>query len=164
MKKIVDMFLALKYVGYMNLINKIKRLVNQFLGLFPSHLPVAIEGSRSYAKWSQSIRETYPMPTEHVDSIDFVLTNEIIRLDMTKPNFAWGPFIFHLPNRKSKAYFARLLWAVAAKQIAGSVFREIKERENARIAAEEAAAQAAQASAAQSLSEATSQVVPISGP
>lgn len=159
MKKIVDIVLACGYVGYMNLINKIKRLFNQILAHFPTQLPA---GLPQFEAWAKSIRDNHDLPTQHVDSINFVLTNEIMHLDISKPNYVWGPIQLYWPHRKSKMFFVRRLKVMGAKQIAGTAFREIKERADAIIAAEQAAAQAAQVSAASSLSEVTSQVVPIS--
>ena len=97
-----------------------KRLFNQFLGLFPSRLPV---GMTAFDAWIDSIITTYPMPTMDRDSLVNGLAATVLRLG---PTAAF----------KSKFYFALIIHAGAAKQIAGAKFSELRDKQ---IAAQKAA-------------------------
>lgn len=105
--------------------NKLKRLVNQVLGLFPSRLPV---GVTEFDSWAESIIDTYPMPTSNRDSLKFTLAT-IIMHQGTQDAY------------RSKFYFYLTINAAAAKQIAGEIFYSIKQKqkEEAERAAKEEA-------------------------
>lgn len=92
-----------------------KRLVNQFLGLFPSRLP---SGMAQFDAWVDSIIATYPMPTMDRDSLVNGIAATIMRLGPTE---AW----------KSKVYFALIIQAGASKQIAGAQFTLLREKQKA---------------------------------
>jgi hypothetical protein len=100
------------------IVNKIQRILSQVVGLLPSRLPVGIA---EFDQWSDSIINTYDMPTSDRDGIKFVLATAIMHL---------GPTAAY----KSKFYFVLLIRASAAKQIAGAKFQEIKLAQQARAA------------------------------
>lgn len=102
-----------------NLISSLKRLVRQALGLLPSPVPT---GMGEFDIWATSIVNTYKMPTQDVDSIKYALATMIMH---SGPTEAY----------KSKFHFALALNASAAKQVAGGVFREIKDRHDAAVKA-----------------------------
>lgn len=93
--------------------NAAKRLGRQALGLIPSRLPV---GVTEFEEWAQSIQDTYTLPTSDRDSIRFTLATIIMHLGQQS---AYKP----------KLYFALTMHAAAAKQVAGSVFYDIKQRQ-----------------------------------
>lgn len=113
------------------LIQSLKRLVSKALGVFPTAVPT---GTEEFHAWADSIIDTYPLPTADVDSIKYALATMVMHLGPTQAY-------------KSKLYFALALRAGAAKQIAGGVFSEIRERHQK--------AQAAAAKAAEQKPEAT---------
>lgn len=90
-----------------------KRFLNQFLGLFPSRLPV---GMGEFDTWIDSIIDTYPMPTANRDSIVNGVAATVMRL---------GPTTAYKP----KVYFALIIQAGAAKQIAGEQFMQLREKQ-----------------------------------
>jgi len=103
------------------------RLFNRIRGYFPSLLPT---GTEAFHKWSDKLIETYPMPTEDKDSLKFALATTIMHL---------GPQDHH----KANEYFYRTIVAGASKQVAHSVFTDIKLSQKAaaeKLAAEELAA------------------------
>lgn len=105
--------------------DKLKRLVNQVLGLFPSKLPV---GVTEFNTWADSIIDTYPMPTSNRESLRFTLAT----------------IIMHQGSQdayRSKFYFYLTINAAASKQIAGEIFYQIKE-EQKRAASEKSDASA----------------------
>ena len=106
-----------------NLYTKAKRLLNMFLGLFPSKLPT---GMAAFDSWAQSIIDTYSMPTQDKPSLLFGLTATIMRL---------GPTTAY----KSKFYFYLILTAGAQKQVASEQFRLVKEGQQAAAAQTEPA-------------------------
>lgn len=108
-------------------IKTVVRCWRQLRGLFPSALPV---GLSEFNVWSQSIADTYVLPTTNIDSIKFTLATSIMHLDATAA-------------RKPKYWFVLLVRASAAKQIAGAAFTEIKERSKAAQAAAAAEAEKA---------------------
>ena len=89
------------------------KLYNYIRGFFPTRLP---QGGTEFDIFVETIINTYQMPTMDWDSIYFVISTSIMRLD---PTVAY----------KSKWYFVLLLRAAAAKQVAGAKFNEIKERQ-----------------------------------
>lgn len=94
---------------------KIKRLVKQALGHIPTKLPV---GMAAFDAWVDDLIQTYTMPTEDRDSVVNCIAATIMRLDPTT-------------YRKSKSYFAAIVTAGAAKQIAGAQFAQIRDRQKA---------------------------------
>lgn len=105
-------------------LNKAKKLFKQLRGFFPSALPT---GTTAFNAWADDIAATYFMPTENVDSIRYTLASIIMHL---------GPTAAY----RSKFYFALVIRSGAAKQVAGSVFQDIKIRQQ-ELAKAEAAAQ-----------------------
>lgn len=96
----------------------LKKLGNQFLGLFPTAIPT---GTAEFDAWAQFIMDNYKMPTADVDSIKYALATMVMHL---------GPTVAYKP----RYYFALALRASAAKQVAGGVFMEIKTRHQAAAA------------------------------
>lgn len=94
----------------MTLFSKIKRYWNQIKGLFPSALPV---GRTEFEVWSQSIFDTYDLPTKDLRSVRFTLTTILMSLKTTD-------------SLKPKYYFVKVCRAAAAKQVAGAIWQEIK--------------------------------------
>jgi hypothetical protein len=78
-----------------------------------------------FKEWSDSLIETYPLPTTDKDSLIFGLSAMIMRLGPTEAY-------------KSKYWFVLSLRAAIAKQIAGANFAEVKERQQ-KLHAEKAA-------------------------
>ena len=102
------------------------KLFNQLTGLLPGRLP---QGVTEFYAWADSISSTYALPTDNKDSLYFALATIIMHL---------GPQVAY----KSKWHFVKAIKAGAAKQIAGGVFQEIKQKQKQ---AEEAARAAAAA-------------------
>ncbi len=96
-------------------LNKIKRSLKQFRGLFNSRIPT---GVTEFHMWVEDIIATYDLPTYHRDSISFGLSSMLMRLNPDE-------------DKKPKYYFVRVLRTGATKQIAHSVLTEIKERHKA---------------------------------
>lgn len=108
---------------------KFKRIARQFLGFFPTKLPT---GATEFTAWADSFLETYTLPTDHKDSIRFVLATAIMNLGSQT---AYKP----------KYYFYLTITAGCAKQVAGSIFYEIKQKQRAeQEAAEKEAATSGQ--------------------
>lgn len=80
-------------------------------------------GAEEFDQLIQDLREEYVLPTEDNDSLKFVIATTIMHL---------GP----LDSHKTLEFFYKTIVAGAAKQVAHSVFREIKERQ---VAAQQAA-------------------------
>ena len=99
---------------------KLKRLLFQFLGLFPSKLP---QGMTEFNEYVDSIIANYDLPTLDRKSIVWGISATILRLGETAAY-------------KSKHYFVLILRAGAAKQIAGAAFTEIKEQQKAEATAQ----------------------------
>ncbi len=97
----------------MKIVSQCKRFLNQFLGLFPSRLPT---GMTEFNLWVDSIIATYDLPTQNRDDILFVLTTSVIRT---------GEAGYKVP----KFHFVKLIRSVCAKQVAGAVFSEVKQRQ-----------------------------------
>jgi len=112
----------------MNLLNKFKKLINKFLGLFPSKTPT---GRAEFDVWAQSIIDTYDLPTKDADSIKWALATMIMHT---------GPTKAYVPKFK----FYLMISAGASKQVASVVFREIKDAQDeaARKAKEQQSAEA----------------------
>lgn len=106
---------------------KIKRLLCQIRGLFPSFLPT---GVAEFGEWAASISSTYDLPTKDQASIEFTLASIIMHL---------GP----QADSISKYWFAKTMRAAAAKQVAHSMFQEIKNRQQKQAAEEKARQEAA---------------------
>lgn len=98
--------------------NKANKLFKQFLGLFPTNLPV---GMTEFNEWADSFFEIYDLPTDNKDSVYHTLAAIVIN----------GGSQTH---RRSKYFCYATLKAGAAKQIAGAVFHEIQLRRRAEAA------------------------------
>jgi hypothetical protein len=112
------------------ILKKIKRLIKQIKGFFPSQLPT---GVTAFNTWADGLMETYNLPTSDRDSVHFACSTMIMRFGPTE-------------NVKSNYFFVKAIRAACAKQIAGNAFQEIKQRQKE---AEKAAAEAAAASASE---------------
>lgn len=106
-----------------NIVSKIKKVINQVLGLIPSPLPV---GMTEFNQWSDSIINTYNLPGTERDK-RYMLASMIIRFGETTAF-------------KSKFFFFLALRSAAAKQIAGANFAMIRQEQQAEQAAAIAAA------------------------
>jgi len=95
--------------------SKMTILFKQFRALFPSKLPVGME---EFERWISEFETIYKLPTSDKESIRFAVAAMIINLG---PTAAF----------KSKFYFYLSIVAGCAKQVAGSVFHEIKTRQMA---------------------------------
>lgn len=93
--------------------SKIRKLGRLVRGLLPSRLPL---GMTEFEAWVADFEATYDLPTTDKDSIRFALAAMIINL---------GPTTAY----KSKYYFYLSICSGVSKQIAGSVFHEIKTRQ-----------------------------------
>ena len=103
------------------------RLLNRLLSYFPTRLPV---GLTEFNAWSSSIIDLAGNFADE-DSMRWAIANMVMHLPSTK-------------SRVSKNYFVQCLTKTAANQVAGQVFINIKEKQEAlRKAAEEAAKAAA---------------------
>lgn len=80
-------------------------------------------GTAEFDQLVADLKSEYELPTQDDDSIKFVLATTIMHL---------GP----LDSHKTLEFFYKTLVAGAAKQVAHSVFREVKERQ---VAAQQAA-------------------------
>lgn len=90
---------------------RLKKLWNQLKGLVPTLLPT---GLTEFDAWVESFIETYDLPTKDTDTVKFVIASIIMHL---------GP----QDSYKSKFYFYLTMVSGASKQVAGSVFSQIKE-------------------------------------
>lgn len=113
-----------------------KRIFRQLLSHFPT--PLAL-GMTSWRVWADSVIELIG-PIANRDDLEFCVAAEVIRV---------GPAVCSAP----KNYFVKRVRAGAAKQIAGAVFTEIKERQQA---AQRAAIEAAKTTEATVNTEASS--------
>lgn len=91
----------------------IVRAFNRLLGRFKSKVPT---GVLEFNDWAQSIIDNYDLPTSDLDSVRYTLATIIMH---SKAQDAYMP----------KQYFVLTLRAAAAKQIAGHVFTEIKQKQ-----------------------------------
>jgi hypothetical protein len=73
-------------------------------------------GVSAWREWVDDIAATYSLPTSKRDDIEFVIAGEILR---------FGPHQSHC----SKYRMVKAIRAVAAKQIAGVAFQDIKQRQ-----------------------------------
>ena len=89
-----------------------KQLLARFLSFFPTPLPL---GMTAYATWQEDVIALIG-PIADADSLKFCVASEVLRV---------GPAV----NSVSKNYFVRRVRAGAAKQIAGAVFTQIKEKQ-----------------------------------
>lgn len=96
-----------------NLKKLLVKTVNKILFCLPTQLPLGIP---AFLTWSQSIIDTYDFPDN--DSVRFALATMVLHL---------GPTTAY----KSKRYFSVCVKAGAAKQIAGAIFTEIKQKQEA---------------------------------
>ncbi len=104
--------------------------VKRILSRFPSQLPV---GLTHYREWLAEVVELIG-PIATIEDLQFCVSAEVLRLGPTTCSIA-------------KHTLVRKVRAGAAKQIAGFVFTEIKEKQQA--AQQAAAKQAAEVTAAQ---------------
>ena len=86
----------------------VKKYYNLFKNLFPSSLP---QGITEFNNWAQSIIDDYGFPDN--DSVRFALATMVMHQ---------GPTAAY----RSKFYFALMVKAGAAKQVASQVFTNIK--------------------------------------
>lgn len=105
----------------------IKTLIARLRGRLPSAVP---QGIQEFQTWSGTIIRTYGFPDN--DSVRFALATMIMH---SGPTCAYKPL----------HYWATLIKAGAAKQVASQVFQDIKLKQQA---AEQAAQLAAQSAAA----------------
>lgn len=96
-----------------------KKLVKLLLALFPTKLP---QGVPQFHAWADGMIALYDFPTKDVDSIKFALASMVLHLGATSAY-------------KSKFYFFLSISAGAAKQVAGSIFYEIKQKQQQEAAA-----------------------------
>lgn len=92
----------------MSTINKVKKVLSLIRAMLPSAVPI---GRTEFNAWSSSIISLYNFPDN--DSVRFALATMVMHLDATSAF-------------RSKWTFAKMLRAGAAKQVASSVFQEIK--------------------------------------
>lgn len=99
-------------------------MLKYILSYLPSKLPV---GMAEFNTWADSIINLLPAGLEGVPTDDkkFVIASTVQRLDPSS-------------NYKPKVYFVKILHSAAAKQVAGQVFLEIKERQKAALEATKA--------------------------
>jgi hypothetical protein len=93
--------------------NKVVRLFKQLRGFFPSRLP---QGISEFDAWAEDFFNTYNMPTSNKDSVKFTLATVVLNLGQKEAY-------------KAKFYFLMVLRAAAAKQIAGAIFQDIKQKQ-----------------------------------
>lgn len=124
------------------LLQKTKLLFRQLRGFFPSPVP---QGMTEFEDWAKSIVDTYPIGADF-DSVRFALSAMIIN---SGPQAAY----------RSKFAFFLMLRAGMAKQIAGAVFQDIKQRQQAQKAAALAAEKARQLAEATANSQVVSDVL-----
>lgn len=99
---------------------RLKQLLLQFLGLFPTKLPIGIT---EFNFWADSFFDIYDLPTKDKDSVHYALATMIIN---------GGQQMTHRP----KYFFYKTLVAGAQRQVAGQVFYDIKTRQKALADAE----------------------------
>ncbi len=107
-----------------------KLLIRRLLSYFPTQLPV---GLTEFDAWADDIIELAGAFADR-DSMRFVLANQVM----------------HMPPYKSsvpKNQFVRGLRKTACNQIAGQVFQQVKEAQEARRRAEDEAKKLAEATA-----------------
>jgi hypothetical protein len=90
-----------------------KRLLLQFLALFPTKLPTGVTEFESFA---DKFIATYDLPTKDAVSVRFTLASILMNLHDKKPT-AYTSLL------KIRAIFI----AAASKQVAGYIFYNIKE-------------------------------------
>lgn len=100
-----------------NKIKAVKRFLAYLAGFFPSAVPI---GRTDFDTWATSIIDTYQFPDN--DSVRFALASIVMHMG---PTSAYKP----------KYYFALVIKAGAAKQVAASVFQDIKNKQVAEAAA-----------------------------
>ncbi len=110
-----------------NLINKIKRIINQIRGRYNSPLPTGME---EFETWVKAMINTYDLPTQDLTSIKFTLASIIMHL---RPEDAEKPML----------YFVKMIRAACAKQVAGQAFYDIKQEQQKKQAEATAALQVA---------------------
>ncbi len=96
-----------------------KRILSRLLSYIPTQLPL---GLTAYKAWSDEVVELIG-PIANSDDLHFCVAAEVLRV---------GPSA----NAVSKNYFVKRVRAGATKQLAGHVFSEIKERQQAAQKAE----------------------------
>jgi len=106
------------------ILNAIKLSLKKLRNFFPSPVP---QGVTEFAEWSTDIITVYGFPDN--DSVRFALATMILHS---------GPTAAYL----SKRYFALMVKAGAAKQVASQVFQDIKQKQAAATALPPVAANA----------------------
>lgn len=99
------------------IVNVIRKVWLFVAATIPTQIPI---GMTDFQKWSDSIVELSGLPDN--DSVRFGLAATVLHLG---PTAAFKP----------RLYFALVLRAGAAKQVAGQVFQDIKQRQQTQQAA-----------------------------
>ena len=107
--------------------HKIRKYFRLICNFFPSRVPQGVE---EHTAWATSIIEDYGFPEN--DSVRFALATMVMHL---------GPTAAY----RSKFYFALLVKAGAAKQVASQVFHDIKARQQDELRKQQEATAQAQA-------------------
>ncbi len=117
-----------------------KLFIKRLLSFFPTPLPV---GMQEFETWAKSIRDISGAGLDKVpqDQFKWVLASAVQHLKQTEAS---------VPKR----YFVNVIRKGAATQIAGQVFMEVKQKQEA---AQKAELEALQAQEAAKLAEATAQ-------
>lgn len=115
LQNVINAFFSVIFEDVVKSLSKgqVKRAFKQLKGFFSSSLPL---GRTELDIWVSDIVNTYDLPTQDQDSINYTFATMIMHL---------GP----QGARKPKYYFVLSMRAAAAKQLAGSVFQEIKIRQ-----------------------------------
>lgn len=120
--------------------SKIKKLALRLYAFVPTRLPI---GLTEFNEWASSVLSLYDFPDN--DSTRWALASMVIHL---------GPTDAYKPKR----YFGLSIRAGAAKQVAGTVFQELKLKDQAARAKAEQDKKSAEATAT---TPAASNVIPI---
>lgn len=105
---------------------KVRKLIDKVRAFFPSPVP---QGVSEFESWAKSIIDLYEFPDN--DSVRFALATMILH---SGPTAAYT----------SKRYFALMVKAGAAKQVASQVFQDIKTRQLAAATASQQVAPSVQ--------------------
>lgn len=96
------------------------RFLHKLVGIFPRRLP---QGMAEQNALIDRLMALYDLPTKVRDDISFVVAGTILRFN---ENTVY----------KSDWYFVSVIRAVVAKQLAGAMFTEVKNRQKEKAAAE----------------------------
>lgn len=99
---------------------KLTKLFKRLRALFPSRLPVGVS---EFNTWAADLIEIYDLPNN--DSIRFALAVSILHTESAT---------FY----KAKEFYGRSMLKAAANEIAGSIVQELKNKQQAAIAAAQA--------------------------